>query len=70
MFSFFCLTGSIVAQAPAVQLTEEDAEAVARLEAMGFPRHMVLQAYFGCDKNEQLAANFLANMSDDEDNGS
>mmetsp|Transcript_10516 Transcript_10516/g.12066 ORF Transcript_10516/g.12066 Transcript_10516/m.12066 type:complete len:424 (+) Transcript_10516:355-1626(+) len=64
------LPGMDAAQAPAVQLTEEDAEAVARLEAMGFPRHMVLQAYFGCDKNEQLAANFLANMSDDEDNGS
>ncbi|WWC92221.1 UV excision repair protein Rad23 [Kwoniella dendrophila CBS 6074] len=42
-----------------VNLTQEEAAAVERLEALGFDRQLVLQAYMLCDKNEELAANFL-----------
>ncbi|CAH8271249.1 unnamed protein product [Arabidopsis lyrata] len=42
-----------------LQVTAVDNEAIKRLEAMGFERRLVLEAFFACNKNEQLAANYL-----------
>ncbi|KAG8384071.1 hypothetical protein BUALT_Bualt04G0079900 [Buddleja alternifolia] len=42
-----------------VTVTPEEAEAVGRLEAMGFDRALVLEVFFACNKNEELAANYL-----------
>ncbi|KAG7550817.1 Ubiquitin domain [Arabidopsis thaliana x Arabidopsis arenosa] len=42
-----------------LQVTAADNEAIKRLEAMGFERRLVLEAFFACNKNEQLAANYL-----------
>lgn len=39
-----------------------------QLEAMGFDRSTVLEAYFACNKNEELTANYLVDhMHDFED---
>ncbi|KAL3316866.1 UV excision repair protein RAD23 B [Cichlidogyrus casuarinus] len=48
-------------------MTQEERAAVERLKAMGFSEDMVLQAYYACEKNEDLAADFLLREAADED---
>ena len=52
--------GGLLPNAPMqIQITEEERQSVERLEGMGFNRDVVLQAYFACDKNEELAGTFF-----------
>ncbi|KAF7879358.1 hypothetical protein EAF04_000554 [Stromatinia cepivora] len=53
--------------AQAIEVSEEEREAIERLCRLGFNRDQAIQAYFACDKNEELAANFLFEQPEDEE---
>lgn len=51
-----------------IQVSQEEMDAINRLMSLGFSKHKAAEAYFACDKNEEMAANFLFESGgDDED---
>jgi len=54
-------------QGNSIALTESEMQAVTRLQQLGFSQQQAVQAYLACDKNENLAANFLFDGGFDDD---
>ncbi|KAK3692901.1 XPC-binding domain-containing protein [Podospora appendiculata] len=52
-----------------ISVTEEERDAIERLIHLGFTQDQAVQAYFACDKNEELAANFLFDQPEDDEAG-
>ena len=51
-----------------IQVTPEEMEQINILVSYGFPKARAAEAFFACDKNVEMAANFLFEAgADDED---
>lgn len=53
--------------APRIMISQEDLEPVQRLQALGFSWEVAAMAFVACDKNEELAANYLFEHGHDDD---
>ncbi|CAG8741359.1 2364_t:CDS:2, partial [Cetraspora pellucida] len=51
-----------------VSITQDEKDAIDRLEALGFDRAKAIEAFLACDRNEDLAANYLFDHMHEDEN--
>jgi UV excision repair protein RAD23 len=61
------LQGLAAGMPQAITITAEENEAIQRLEDMGFDRDLVLEVFIACNRNEDLAANYLLDHQNEFD---
>ncbi|KAI1314839.1 hypothetical protein EDD11_001664 [Mortierella claussenii] len=49
-----------------IYVTQEEQEAIQRLENLGFDRQTAVEAFLACDRDEQMAANYLFDHGHDD----
>ncbi|KAF9407915.1 hypothetical protein BGZ94_002518 [Podila epigama] len=59
--------GTAPSDSNVIYVTAEEQEAIQRIENLGFSRRAALEAYFACDRDEQLAVNYLFEAGNDDD---
>ncbi|KAK3836976.1 MAG: UV excision repair protein Rad23 [Linnemannia elongata] len=58
--------GHLPAGANHIYVTQEEQEAIQRLENLGFDRQTAVEAFLACDRDEQMAANYLFDHGHDD----
>merc|ERR1719173_380052 len=48
-----------------IRMTQAEAASIERLKSIGFSQHQALEAFLVCNKNEQMAANYLFENAND-----
>lgn len=51
-----------------IAITQADRDAIDRMRSLGFPEQLVIEAYFACDKNEELAVNYILSRMEEASN--
>ncbi|GJJ78983.1 UV excision repair protein RAD23 [Entomortierella parvispora] len=49
-----------------IYVTQEEQEAIQRLESLGFNRQTAVEAFLACDRDEEMAANYLFDHGNDD----